>query len=129
MRRKQDGRWAAPIAAGVFGFAFAFGGVYLNAVTGSKVEAKPATAEPEDPVVLLQRALLNDSASMAEARERLRRLLVVDVPPPPVQADVADRRPAPGAPGAVTLSNVDFLSPAQPKNGPRPRNGQELGRG
>jgi hypothetical protein len=61
------------------GFAFAFGGVYLNAVTGSKIEAKPATAEPEDPVVLLQRALLNDSASMVEAEERLRLLMRVGV--------------------------------------------------
>ena len=94
------------------GCAFAFGGVYLNAVTGSRVEAKPATAEPEDPVVLLQRALLSDSASMAEAEERLRRLL--DEPEPaPTQADAGDggstykdqrnvRRltlPVPGPPG------------------------------
>ncbi len=78
------------------GCAFAFGGVYLNAVTGSRVEAKPATAEPEDPVLLLQRALLNDPASMAEAREQLRRLLD-EAAPAPTQADAFDRHVNAGA--------------------------------
>ena len=70
------------------GFAFAFGGVYLNAQSGSKAEAKPEQTA-EDPVVLLQRALLNDSA----AEERLRRLLVEveNVDAPPTQADAPDR--------------------------------------
>ncbi len=63
-------------------------------------------------MVLLQRALLNDSASMAEAQERLRRLLD-EAEPVPTQADAGDggstykdqrnvRRltvPGPGAPG------------------------------
>ena len=101
------------------GFAFAFGGVYLNAVTGSKVEAKPATAEPEDPVALLQRALLNDPASMAAARKRLRRLLG-EAPPAPTQADAFDRHVNAGALATRTNGtyrdqrNVRRLTPPRP---------------
>jgi hypothetical protein len=84
------------------GFAFAFGGVYLSAREGTRVEAKPEQVMVgDDPSVLLARALLDDSSSIAEVRERLRRLM--DVPPAPLQAD----RLAPAEPAAVvTLSNV-----------------------
>ena len=78
-------KWSAPIAAGIMGFAFAFGGVYLNAREGTSVQAQPDTTEPFDPVVLVQRALLADAKSLTEAQERLRPV------PVPVQADAPDR--------------------------------------
>jgi hypothetical protein len=88
------------MAAAVMGFAFAFGGVYLGAQSGTKAEPERTA---EDPVVLLQRALLPDSVSIAEARERLRQLkAIVIVPPAPLASDAP--RVSTGA--LVMLSNV-----------------------
>jgi hypothetical protein len=66
------GKWSTYTAAGVMGFAFAFGGVYLNAREGTKVEAE----EPDPNVATIDVNVL--------------RRLMVD--PPPVQADAADRK-------------------------------------
>jgi len=88
------------MAAAVIGFAFAFGGVYLGAESGTKAEPEQTA---EDPMVLLQRALLADSAWIAEAQERLRRLeAIVIVPPAPLAADA----PHVSTRALVMLSNV-----------------------
>ena len=73
------------VAAGVLGFVFAFGGVYLNAREGNQVEAEEPNPNVATIDVNVLRRIMNDS-----------------VPPVPTQADAPDRKlKRPGYPSEV----------------------------